>query len=300
MASFSSNSEESNSNQSSSSASNRVYSHDKETAKRRLRKEFAEFKNDESITVSLKDNNLFEWEATIKGPPGSPYEGGKFVLMISFPERYPFVPPKVTFKTKIDHFNINSKGEIGLNILNKNWTPALTVQNVLQSIYRHLSQSSSSNSNGADSHGKSQTENRLEIEFDRFTNDESIRVSLKDNNLYEWEATIKGPPGTPYEGGTFLLDMTFPEDYPFEPPKVTFKTPIYHWNINSKGEVGLDILKKNWTPSLSPEEVLKSIYSHLTSEAISLLSNPTTEKFRETYDRTCKEWTEKFATEKSP
>ena len=41
-------------------------------------------------------------------------------------------------------------------------------------------------------------------------------------------AQIRGPEGTPFEGGTWDLTVVVPDRYPFEPPKVQFDTPIYH------------------------------------------------------------------------
>uniref|UniRef100_A0A493SVL0 UBC core domain-containing protein n=1 Tax=Anas platyrhynchos platyrhynchos TaxID=8840 RepID=A0A493SVL0_ANAPP len=87
-----------------------------------------------------------------------------------------------------------------------------------------------------------------------------LSAGPKGDNIYEWRSTILGPPGSVYEGGVFFLDITFTPEYPFKPPKVTFRTRIYHCNINSQGVICLDILKDNWSPALTISKVLLSIF----------------------------------------
>ena len=79
-------------------------------------------------------------------------------------------------------------------------------------------------------------------------------------------ATIVGLEDSPFSGGIFHLNIYFPKQYPFRPPKVQFITKIYHPNINSNdGSIGLDILKDEWFPSLNINQVLRSIFSLLTN-----------------------------------
>lgn len=107
---------------------------------------------------------------------------------------------------------------------------------------------------------------RIQKELAEITLDPPPNCSAgpKGDNLYEWVSTILGPPGSVYEGGVFFLDIHFTPEYPFKPPKVTFKTRIYHCNINSQGVICLDILKDNWSPALTISKVLLSICSLLT------------------------------------
>ncbi|XP_044062033.1 ubiquitin-conjugating enzyme E2-17 kDa-like isoform X1 [Siniperca chuatsi] len=70
-------------------------------------------------------------------------------------------------------------------------------------------------------------------------------------DMFHWQATIMGPPDSPYQGGVFFLTIHFPTDYPFKPPKVAFTTRIYHPNINSNGSICLDILRSQWSPALT-------------------------------------------------
>ena len=121
----------------------------------------------------------------------------------------------------------------------------------------------------------------------------------KGDNLYEWVSTILGPPDSPYEGGVFFLDITFPSDYPFKPPKLRFRTRIYHCNVNSNGSICLDILKDQWSPALTVSKVLLSICSLLTDPNPDDPLVPEIARVfksdKEKHDTTAREWTRKYA-----
>jgi len=93
-----------------------------------------------------------------------------------------------------------------------------------------------------------------------------VAADLVDGNFTHWKGTIKGPEGTPYEGGTFVVDIQIPASYPFEPPKMRFDTKVWHPNISSaNGAICLDILKKEWSPALTLRTALLSLQALLCS-----------------------------------
>jgi len=107
---------------------------------------------------------------------------------------------------------------------------------------------------------------RISKEFENIVADPPSNCSAGPvgSDMYNWQATLMGPSDSPYEGGVFFLNIKFPVDYPFKPPKVMFSTKIYHPNINSGGGICLDILKDQWSPALTISKVLLSICSLLT------------------------------------
>jgi ubiquitin-conjugating enzyme E2 C len=96
-----------------------------------------------------------------------------------------------------------------------------------------------------------------------------------DGNLLSWTATIIGPTETPYEGLTLKLSFAFPNNYPYSPPTVLFKTPIYHPNFDFSGRICLDILKDKWSAVYNVQSVLLSLQS-LLGEPNKYAHNPTT------------------------
>ena len=98
---------------------------------------------------------------------------------------------------------------------------------------------------------------------------------------------------------SIFLNIEFPKDYPFKPPKCTFVTRIYHPNINTAGSVDLNIIRDQWSLALTIGKVLLAI--------LSLLADPNPDaplvpeigdlmrESKEKYEKTAREWTIKYA-----
>ena len=142
---------------------------------------------------------------------------------------------------------------------------------------------------------------RIQKELEEINDDPPSNCSAGPvgDDLFHWSATIMGPEDSPYAGGIFFLNIRFPGDYPFKPPKINFETRIYHCNISSNGAICLDILKDHWSPALTLSKILLSISSLLTDpnpddplvpEIANLLKSN-----KEKHDINAKNWTLEYA-----
>jgi len=102
-----------------------------------------------------------------------------------------------------------------------------------------------------------------------------------DENMFEWEVALFGPPETLYEGGYFKAQMKFPADYPYSPPTIRFLTKVWHPNVYENGDLCISILHppvddpqsgelpcERWNPTQNVRTILLSV--------VSLLNEPNT------------------------
>ncbi len=89
--------------------------------------------------------------------------------------------------------------------------------------------------------------------------------------------TLRGPEGTPYEGGLFRFEIKYPPTYPYDPPFMRLHTPIWHPNFwpnpheyPGKRNICLALLdrehkgkKDGWSPTKRIDTVIHSILAML-------------------------------------
>lgn len=142
---------------------------------------------------------------------------------------------------------------------------------------------------------------RINRELQDIIRDPPFNVSAGaiGDDITHWKATIIGPTATPFEGGTFILDIKFGNDYPFKAPRVNFVTKMFHPNIDTHGNICLDILKNQWSPALTVSKLLLSICSLLVDPNANDPLNPEAAQLfkndRLKYDMKVTEYVRKYA-----
>lgn len=132
---------------------------------------------------------------------------------------------------------------------------------------------------------------------------EDTSISLaSETDIHNWTVTIIGPKATPYQNGKFELSFCFPAEYPFKPPKIQFKTKIYHPNIKSltgDGEICTSVINDDWGPTLNAKFCIETVQNilkcpsadnPLEEEIAALLRDKPAE-----FEKMAKKWTKDYA-----
>ena len=123
---------------------------------------------------------------------------------------------------------------------------------------------------------------------------------IDDVDLLNWIGVIRDLKGTPYEGGSFYVQIQFPQMYPFQPPGNKFITKVYSLNVNKRGQHCLNIDKDEWSPNMKLMTLMRCLTSLLTDVFDTYnVSRPDLgdlyEKDKETYEKNAREETKKYA-----
>ncbi len=97
-----------------------------------------------------------------------------------------------------------------------------------------------------------------------------------ENDMNKGYALIIGPSETPYKNGFYLFELHFPQDYPFSPPKVLYRTndgkTRFNPNLYRNGKVCVSILNtwsgEQWTSCQTIRSVLMTLLTLFNSNPL--------------------------------
>ncbi|KAF5386778.1 hypothetical protein D9615_001878 [Tricholomella constricta] len=128
---------------------------------------------------------------------------------------------------------------------------------------------------------------------------DGLTAEPKEDNMFEWDCSIKAAPDSPYKNGTFYFTLSLPTNFPFKAPLVTFNTKIYHPGINEEGGICVPVLRDEWKPSVTLSTVLAIIQEKLNNPSADDPFEPeiaaVLKSDKSKFLATAKEYTKKYA-----
>ena len=85
------------------------------------------------------NNEIVRWLLFIQGPVLSPFDNSLLILEISFSGDFPLFPPKLRFLTNLYHPNVTRGGQVCHPILSEDYTPAVPLRRIIDSVHSMLS-----------------------------------------------------------------------------------------------------------------------------------------------------------------
>lgn len=88
-----------------------------------------------NFKVYPSDDSIMFWTFIMDGAESTPYEGGRFIGCVEFPDTYPIAPPLVRMITPIYHCNINADGKVCHSVFDRNWNRHIPMRRVFDLIF---------------------------------------------------------------------------------------------------------------------------------------------------------------------
>ncbi|MBI96716.1 hypothetical protein CL656_06195 [bacterium] len=124
----------------------------------------------------------------------------------------------------------------------------------------------------------------------KLLNENNIYYYHDEENILKGYIMIIGPSDSLYEDGYYFFEINFTNNYPFEPPKVIFRTQDgltrFHPNLYKNGKVCLSLLNtwkgESWSSCQTLSTVLLTLVTLFTNEPF--LNEPGVQKTYKDYN----------------
>lgn len=110
---------------------------------------------------------------------------------------------------------------------------------------------------------------RLQKEYQALLKDPvpHIKAHPSPINLLQWHYVLEGTQGTPYEGGVYYGVLTFPPNYPYNPPSISMTTPNGRFSPGKMICLTMsNFHPETWNPMWSVSSILLGLLSFMNDD----------------------------------